>query len=207
MIKEEEPIKWLGGNFYFDFQTRESRLTPMETCLNHLAGKEGIRILEIGSCEGQSSLWFIRTLLTAEDSKIVCIDPHVETSWYNDPESCKIRRGTNKKTGEVFKSNILDKYPDKVIYYREKAWDVLEGLEKKYFDLIYVDGEHNLAQCYMDGKLAWPLLKDDGIIMFDDFFANDKNGVSRAVNMLKEDKIITDTEVLHNKDILILRRR
>ena len=68
-----EPIKWLGGEFYFDFQTRESRLEPMEQHLSHLAGKENLKILEIGSCEGQSTLWFIKKLLTCILGSMQCV--------------------------------------------------------------------------------------------------------------------------------------
>ena len=199
-----EPIKWLGGEFYFDFQTRESRLEPMEQHLSHLAGKENLKILEIGSCEGQSTLWFIKKLLTGSNSNITYIDAHGEQGWYNEANN-DIKINTNKTTYEVFKSNILDKYSEKVIYHREKSNKVLPDLEKRYFDLIYVDGDHSFSGCYEDGELSIPLLKNGGIIMFDDYWENDKCPVYSAVQKLRENGFIIRENKIHNKAVLILK--
>lgn len=199
---KKEPIKWLGGEFYFDFQTRESRLRPMEEHLGHLKEKDNLKILEIGSCEGQSTLWFIKNLLIGNNSKITCIDLHGEKGWYNDINN-NLRINIDKTTYEVFKSNILDKYSDKVDYHRKKSCDVLPTLERKYFDLIYVDGDHSFEGCYSDGKLSIPLLKNDGIIMFDDYWESNTSDVWKAVEELRKNDFIINENKLNSKAILI----
>jgi predicted O-methyltransferase YrrM len=200
-MKNNKPIEWLGGTFTFDFQTRESRLKPMEEHLLHLKGKRNLKFLEIGSCEGQSTLWFLTEILTDPTSKITCIDPHRDKGWYNNPDN-KIRIKTeNQKTiYEAFKSNILDKYSDKVEYHRDRSSSVLPYLKSK-FDLIYIDGNHEFYHTYMDGKFSINLLKKGRYIIFDDY----SNDVSKAIEFLKRDNIITTEKVLHDKDILILK--
>ena len=204
---EEVSIKWLGGEFYFYFHTRDCVLGPMEKYLSFLAGRPNLNFLEIGSCEGQSTLWFLKTILTHPTSKITCIDPHVEdpNNWYHELTNPQ-RLRTTKTTYEVFKSNILNKYGEKVTHCRDKSWKVLSTLESK-FDLIYVDGSHNFPDIYIDGKFSMPLLKEDGIIMFDDYWEMEDCQVFQAVNSLRKDKIITNEKILNSKGILILSKR
>jgi hypothetical protein len=141
---------------------------------------------------------------------ITCIDPHRDEDWYNNSDN-KIRIKTeNQKTiYETFKSNILDEYGDKVVHYRDRSSNVLPELKSK-FDLIYVDGNHEFYHTYMDGKLSMNLLKKTNHIMFDDY-SEKKNKSSkygevfRAVELLKQDNIITSQQVLHDKDVLILK--
>lgn len=200
-MKNNKPIEWLGGTFTFDFQTRESRLKPMEEHLLYLKGKRNLKFLEIGSCEGQSTLWFLTQILTDPTSSITCIDPHRDNGWYNDPENkIRIKTENQKTTYEAFKSNILDKYSDRVEYHKDRSSDVLPYLKSK-FDLIYIDGIHDFYHTYMDGKFSINLLKKGRYIIFDDY----SNDVVEAVELLKKDNIITNQEVLHDKDILILK--
>ena len=37
------------------------------------------------------------------------------------------------------------------------------------FDFIYIDGSHMACDVLEDALLCWPLVKDDGIIIFDDY--------------------------------------
>ena len=200
-MKNNKPIEWLGGTFTFDFQTRESRLKPMEEHLLYLKGKRNLKFLEIGSCEGQSTLWFLTQILTDPTSNITCIDPHRDNGWYNDPENeVRIKTENQKTTYEAFKSNILDKYGDKVEYHKDRSSSVLPYLKSK-FDLIYIDGIHDLYHTYMDGKFSINLLKKGKYIIFDDY----SNDVVEAIELLKKENIITNQEVLHDRDILILK--
>jgi hypothetical protein len=45
---------------------------------------------------------------------------------------------------------------------------VLRGLSGP-FDLVYVDGSHRAADVLADAVLSWPLLKNGGIMLFDDY--------------------------------------
>ena len=67
--------------------------------------------------------------------------------------------------------------------------------------MIYIDGIHDLYHTYMDGKFSINLLKKGKYIIFDDY----SNDVVEAVELLKKENIITNQEVLHDRDILILK--
>src|SRR5262249_28550437 len=42
-------------------------------------------------------------------------------------------------------------------------------VQNRAFDVIYVDGSHARNDALMDSLLAWPPLKPDGIIIWDDY--------------------------------------
>ena len=45
----------------------------------------------------------------------------------------------------------------------------LLGLPAKSFDVIYIDADHNAGAVFLDAAQAWRLLKDDGVLIFDDY--------------------------------------
>ena len=47
--------------------------------------------------------------------------------------------------------------------------------QKKSFDFIYIDGSHNGEDILSDAIEAFKILKDDGLIFFDDFLQHDEN--------------------------------
>lgn len=106
--------------------------------------------LEIGSCEGRSSCFFVKNILTHADSKLVCVDPFV------------------MGTEEVFNHNI------KVLDCASKI-EIIKGfsnnidLAMKPWDFIYVDGSHVGRDCLFDMVRSWVSLKKNGIMIVDDY--------------------------------------
>ncbi len=43
------------------------------------------------------------------------------------------------------------------------------ALPRSYFDIIYVDGSHRAADVLLDAALSWRLLKQGGLMIFDDY--------------------------------------
>ena len=41
--------------------------------------------------------------------------------------------------------------------------------EEKQFDFIYIDGSHIARDVLVDACMSWPLLKNNGIMVFDDY--------------------------------------
>ena len=61
--------------------------------------------------------------------------------------------------------------------------------DKEEFDLIYVDGAHDALNVIVDASLCWRMLRNNGVIIFDDYFwFSDKNSrdVLCAVNAFLE---------------------
>ena len=155
--QQEHTQDWASENF----PTWERILSPVK-------GKP-FTILEIGSFEGRSTIWFLENILTHEDSRMVCIDP-----W--DLEGNVYEKDYNMSDAmEKFKANT-EKYSEKIFPIRGFSFSVLCGLhaEKIFpivpkFGLIYIDGNHETRSVLEDCVLSWPLLDDLGILIFDDY--------------------------------------
>lgn len=119
----------------------------------HLRGRPGLRILEIGSFEGRSAVWFLENILTTDDASIVCVDP-----FYRE------------EAEERFDKNIaLTGVGHKVTKVKARSDEYLAALPDDRYDLIYIDGGHDAQTVLFDAILSWPLLRPGGLLLFDDY--------------------------------------
>lgn len=159
-----------------------------------IAGRPGVRMLEIGSFEGRSAAWFLEHVLTDESSELVCVDifwrPGLEARFDHNI-------GLADRHGRVRKRKGV-------------SADVLATLEPASFDAIYVDGGHDAATALLDAFLAWRLLKPGGILMFDDYLWELERPVSQrpqlAIDLFRE-ALGDALEVLHTGYQVIGRKR
>lgn len=147
MMSEHEPCfteDWTSHNYPVWVQLFESRVG------------QPLQLLEIGSHEGRSTLWWLEHLLTHFDSRITCVDPW--TPW---------RRPTPE---EFFDRNVATA-SHRVLKRKGFSQQVLPKLllEGLCYDVIYIDGDHNAAAVLADAVLSWPLLRVGGIMLFDDY--------------------------------------
>ena len=139
--------------------------------------KPNVRFMEVGCFEGVSTVYFLKNMLTNPSSNIVCINPlgqeptpeNKKNGWGHNPDQDPLRRKTPKTIYEVFKGNVLDKYEDKVIFHRENSDTALRKYSSPEFDVIYLDGLHYSTAIISDLIMAWPLLKNGGYMLLDDF--------------------------------------
>lgn len=124
------------------------------TWLAPLAGKPGLRALEIGSFEGRSTRWLCQNILTASDSRIDCLDLFEIDPVYGNYH-------------ERFRSNTAD-WSDRIREYHGPSYASLKLLGGPY-DIVYVDGWHSAFGAMADGLMAWPMLNVGGVMIFDDY--------------------------------------
>ena len=168
-----------------------------------------MRILEIGSYEGRSAVFFLNYF---RRSTITCVDPWDVTNL--EPDLLKLYPSAEAEYLEAearFDRNLAAFAP-RVAKIVAKTADVLPelGVRGESFDLIYVDGEHKSVSAYRDCMLAWPLLKPDGILIIDDYefdlglpdAKRPKQGVDAFLR-----GIGNQYEELHRAYQLIVRRR
>ena len=62
----------------------------------------------------------------------------------------------------------------KVEFLSMSSCEALERVREIRFDLIYVDGNHQMASVLRDAELSWSLLKKGGLLIFDDYRWKDK---------------------------------
>ena len=133
-----------------------------------------ISILEVGSYEGGSTIWFLRYLLSHPDSVIVCVDAWTDTQS-QDPDVNMHYNGSatpSDDTFRIFQSNMkLTNLSHHVRSMRGDSLSVLSSLVASndiMFDIAYIDGSHDTFDVMGDVILAWRLLKVGGIMILDD---------------------------------------
>lgn len=115
----------------------------------------GSRILEIGSYEGMSLVFFFQHLAP---EVITCIDPYVNLA----------------EAEQRFLGNMA-RFADAKRIQRLKlpSWSglgrLLEDGQVESYDIVYVDGSHHAHDVMLDSILAWRLLRPGGIMLHDDY--------------------------------------
>ena len=144
--------------------------------------QEELHILEIGSFEGLSTLWFLENILQNPNSTITCIDPW--TSYSQDSQSFKSYSKTNAEWDftthyDTFLYNVKQSgVSNKVIINQGFSHEILPKLitENKQYDIIFIDGNHVAPFVLTDSVLSWYLLKNEGIMIFDDYLWDYQTG-------------------------------
>ncbi|CAN5298386.1 hypothetical protein BH24PSE2_BH24PSE2_13130 [soil metagenome] len=140
-----------GYVFTADYISR--RTAVWQQHLAQFAGKAHVRLLEVGSFEGRSAIWFLENVLTHPTASMTCVDPFV---W----------QGREPR----FDHNIeVSGLADKVTKIKARSEEILGTLEEHSFDIAYIDGSHLAPNVMLDAMLTWMLLKPGGILLFDDY--------------------------------------
>ena len=123
-----------------------------------------INYLEIGAFYGGNLLSVAETFASHPESKLYVIDPWEEYEEY--PEY----KGEQTKIYEAFLKNInSSEYKDKIIINRGYSNKKISEFSDNFFDLIYIDGNHEPEYVLEDAVLSFSKLKINGILIFDDY--------------------------------------
>jgi predicted O-methyltransferase YrrM len=176
-------IDWFKKNIP-DFETKHfftadwfsNGLVNFEFVKSHAESKLS-SILEIGSHEGRSTCWMLQNLL-ADDGVITCIDPFGNTplnAYKNDelPDQ-RIIQDIHKHNTDLARlpTQTVEVMP--VMSYHGLAQLIVDRRE---YDLIYVDGSHCADAVLADATMAFGLLKTGGYMIFDDYLWNESPDV------------------------------
>lgn len=135
---------------------------------NHLYGKPNLKCLEIGCFEGRATLYLLNNVLTHESSSIDVID-----TFQGSLDEYGMKELELNNILEVFKHNTRN-YSDKIKIYHNDSRIVLRQLDRKpIYDIIYIDGSHKAHDLIEDVILCHPLLKQYGLLIFDDYLWQD----------------------------------
>lgn len=140
-------------------------------------------ISEIGVAEGNFSEFLLETLDPSVFVAFDLFDLHVSMTKYNE-----LFAG---RTHQEFYSDRLDRFRDRteIEIHQGDSSANLRAITDKKFDMIYIDGDHRLEGVIRDMEASIPLLKDGGILIFNDYiihdyYANMRYGVVEVVNDL-----------------------
>jgi len=156
----------------YDFSTEwfVEHVPIWEKHLSSYRGQPKVRYLEVGLFEGRSTIWLLENILTHPTSHATGIDLFSEEyHFYKNKESTEADKVVN------YKQKCLDNIQasgraDQVTVLEGYSQVVLRELPlSEPFDIIYIDGSHESKDVLEDAILCRRLLKDGGILIFDDY--------------------------------------
>ena len=122
-----------------------------------------IHILEIGSYEGLSSVFFADNFLEREMSSLTCVDPFLRIS--NNDHADYLQNNQEKN----FDINITRcDNSEKIKVFKITSDDFFENNRKKY-NLIYIDGCHEPEFISRDIENGFKCLEENGIMWMNDY--------------------------------------
>ncbi|MGZ3458609.1 MAG: class I SAM-dependent methyltransferase [Archangium sp.] len=171
--------------------------------LAHLVGRPDIHALEVGSFEGRSACWWLENILTHPTSTLTCVDTFsvVLGGVIYDRHDTRFDRNM-ARTGAAHRVRKL----------KGRSRELLPHLTPASFDFVYVDGAHHVAEVMFDALLVWPLLRDGGTLIFDDYALGRevRSGLSARAPGFAIDAFLTlvpgQFELLHRGWQLSLRK-
>jgi hypothetical protein len=141
----KRPEGFFGSNFF------EKWICEWKTHLGHLSGKPDTVGIEIGVLNGDCAVFCAEKISNGLNSVHYAID-------INNNE---------------FLQNNIAPYSN-VKFIQGSSYEILRNLNhngqtKEFADYVYVDGSHLAINVMQDAVLSWYLLKDNGILIFDDY--------------------------------------
>lgn len=180
-------------NFTSDWFTHN--IPVWDKALAPFKGKSGIQYLEVGLFEGRATMWMIENILTHPTSRLTGMD-----LFAGDHEN---QHGSFKET---YLANLqLSGAADRATTIQGNSQVELRKLPLESCDIVYIDGSHLNADVLEDAVLCWRLLKDGGVLIFDDYgggAANPKLGIDTFVRYYGD-----HFDVVHNSIQLVLRKK
>jgi predicted O-methyltransferase YrrM len=123
-----------------------------------------INYLEIGTFYGANILSVANTYGIHNDSKLYCIDPWEDYDEYSE------YKNQQSSIYKSFISNIENSgHKDKIIINHGYSNLEIPKFQDEFFDIIYIDGNHEPEYVLEDAVLSFRKLKKDGIMIFDDY--------------------------------------
>jgi len=162
---------WYEGKT-FSADWTSTRLPLMAELIKPYRGASA-RVIEVGSWEGRSALFFVNYL---PDARVTCIDPF-DTGIYPEFKvpSALAASGIDAR---VFDPDIerrfdgnLAAFGDRIEKVKARSAIALPelGIDRRRFDIAYIDGSHRAADVYSDAALIWPMILQGGLVIFDDY--------------------------------------
>jgi predicted O-methyltransferase YrrM len=165
-----------------------------EQLIPHLPARK--HFLEIGAFEGRSAVWTVEKMME-DGGEIYCIDTWEGGAEHTleDMNGAEIRFDQNM---ELITGNYMERKVNKCKGL-STTWLPAIAQEKLLFDFIYIDGSHLAKDVLTDACMAWPMLKNKGFMVFDDYLwkppgfsinQRPKSAVDAFVNMFEDDLAI-----------------
>jgi predicted O-methyltransferase YrrM len=160
-----------------------------------------INYLEVGTFYGANLLSVASSYAAHPESRLFCIDPWID--YENYPEY----KGEIVSVYPAFLRNLEKSgYKDKTTVMRGFSNTEIPKFEDNFFDIIYIDGNHEPEYVLEDAVLAFRKLKIGGYLVFDDYhevghFNDTKRGIDAFISGYY--KRISDTPKFGNGQMFV----
>lgn len=124
-----------------------------------------INYLEIGALYGANLISVAKSYGVHPDSKMYCIDPWIEYPDYPEYQKFNINNIYNTFLENVKNSGVQEK----IVIKRGFSNVEIPKFEDNFFDIIYIDGNHEPEYVLEDAVLSFRKLKKGGVMIFDDY--------------------------------------
>jgi len=167
------------------------------------AMEQPLRVLEIGSWEGRSTVFLLGFLPTAMVTAVDTWEGGVEHQ--QRPELATLEQRFDNNVA-AFRDRLVKRKGFSSVILAELAQE-----ETECFDFIFIDGSHFADDVMIDAVQAWRLLRSGGILVFDDYlwrierYGWTKNP-AQAINLFLR-LIRGDYVLLHVGHQLAIRKR
>jgi hypothetical protein len=162
-------------------------------------------ILEINSDKGYITKWFLKYLCNNKNSTIITID-----TWNKSEEYKNFKITINE---HLFNKNINSTTRElqviKMKMETDNAIKIIKNNNNKKFNIIYIDASYFNEALMSNCILAFELLEDGGIIIFDDYVWDDMNNeffYSKITIDVFLYTFRTKIKILNNKYQIILQK-
>jgi predicted O-methyltransferase YrrM len=159
-----------------------NKIAAWKVLLEPFKGKPNIRYLEVGMYEGRSVVWMFENILTHPTAFMTGIDIFYSFDGAYSPDLDARFRKNLEIAGGTAKSEIMVGFSDKMLRQLDSS---------KLYDIIYIDGGHDAPTVLDDAILSGALLKEGGIMIFDDYRHGLRQGM--ASPPLMRPKLAIDT--------------
>jgi predicted O-methyltransferase YrrM len=170
------------------------RILNWQKVLKNYVGLKEVQYLEVGTWEGRSLFWMMDHVLTGPQSAATVIDPFFDQNWLTFNENLM-------KSGQQ----------NRIQVYRDYSGLVLPRLKKSFYDIIYIDGAHDMKNVMIDSLHSWSLLKPEGVIIFDDYLWNENKYPQRLRPQMAIEAFVLmfkdELKILSHQYQLIIQKR
>ena len=158
------------------------------------------KYLEIGTFEGKS-LFFLIESLGLRNGGERSVEVHCCDTWGGGIEHKKKKIYEMDSVEQTFLQNLSvakNKFGENLdaIIHKECSSSCLPRLladgKRSYFDMIYIDGSHQAADVLFDAVVSFELLKEMGVLIFDDYLWHEKD-MPDGIDVLRSPKIAIDS--------------
>ena len=133
------------------------------------------RFLELGAFEGRSTAWIVENMLE-DDGTLISVD-----TWEGAEEHVKMGLAMpDAEDNYDHNLNLLgEQHPRRaVLKFKMTSYEAITRIAGgPQFDFVYVDASHTAPDVLTDACVAWPLLKDKGVMVFDDYLWGEQRDV------------------------------